>query len=108
MATGLSFNGVCYATGNDALLAFNVQYPQVTSDHLVNLTSSSVAGSVLTYNLAVRPIDTNTITARSGTFTLMTCDTSTLGLTSYPIQDVLFVVAAVFILMIGYATGMKR
>lgn len=105
---GFSFNGTCYENANEALLAFNVQYPQVTSDHLVNLNSSSVSGSVLSYSLVVRPLDSNTITNRAGTFSLLTCDTSTFGLTSYPVQDVLFLVAAVFVLLMGYGTGLKR
>lgn len=105
---GFSFNGTCYENANEALLAFNVQYPQVTSDHLVNLNSSSVSGSVLSYSLVVRSLDSNTIVNRSGTFSLLTCDTSTFGLTAYPVQDVLFLVAAVFVLLMGYGTGLKR
>lgn len=108
MATGYSFNGSCYSATADVLTMFKSQFPMVSPDHVIDFVSASVAGSVLTYNVNARSMDANTLSSRIGSVTLQSCGTVNMGLDLYPVQDVLFAVAAVFVLVLGMATGLKR
>lgn len=74
LASPFSFNGLCYATPNDALIAFKNLYPIVGETNYTYLVSSSVTTSgVLTYNLSTRPITADKVSGRNGTLSLTPC-----------------------------------
>lgn len=74
VTAGYSFAGVCYPSTAAALAKFNAQYPQLSASHALDLVSSSVSGSTLTYALNSTSFDSGVTTARTGELIFHDCD----------------------------------
>jgi len=77
---GFSFNGRCYQDGPTVLKAFNLQFPIVDGTSVNDLVSSSIntaTSPVLSYSVLSRQWSTNTLTSRTGSITLESCNEPT-------------------------------
>lgn len=74
MAIGFLLAGTCWATTDDALLAFRSGFPQFEGDFVNTINSSSVAGSVITYSFRSYQISNNKAWTVTGSHTLASCD----------------------------------
>lgn len=68
------YAGRCYETTAEALEAFRVSFPIFGDTYVQTLQSASVVpgGSVL-YTVGVRPVQSATVTSRSGSFVFQSC-----------------------------------
>ena len=106
MAVGYAYQGICYETQNLAFLAFKKNFGYDGQFHVTSLTSSSLAGNVITYNISAKSLDNTTATAsRTGTFTLQPCDYSFFQTPDIP--DLLVISVLFFAAMIGFGQGFR-
>jgi hypothetical protein len=89
---GFAFAPYCYETATDALAAFQKSFPSFGDVNYVGHVASSIdAGGTLTYSLQALEIASNTLSSRTGTFTLASCSPADAPVTSVDPVDVLFV-----------------
>lgn len=69
-----AYAGRCYETEGDVLVAFRESFPKWGDVHVTTHVSSSVnVSGVLSYSVQTRPITSNTVSTRTGSFQLVTC-----------------------------------
>lgn len=89
---GYAFAPYCYETTAEALAAFQKQFPSIGDINYVGHVSSSISpAGVISYSLETRPIASNTVSSRTGSFTLSSCSPADAPVTTVAPEDVLFV-----------------
>lgn len=69
-----AFQGVCYATGAEALEAFAFKFPLIGDANWTAHVSSSInTTGLISYSVLTRPITSNTVSSRTGTLQLVSC-----------------------------------
>lgn len=95
------FAGACYATTGEALEAFQKSFPLLGDVNWTGHVSSSItATGLINYSVLTRPITSNTLSSRTGTFQLASCSEVDLS----PFDPV--VGAAVFALFFASVAGL--
>lgn len=70
-----AYAGRCYATESEALQAFTSSFPKWGDVHVTGLVSASISpAGLVSYSVLTRPITSNTVSSRTGTLQLFTCD----------------------------------
>lgn len=70
-----AYAGHCYATESEALAAFQTSFPKLGDVNWTAHVSSSINGTgLLSYSVLTRPITSNTVSSRTGTIQLPSCD----------------------------------
>lgn len=106
---GYALANTCYPDTAEALAAFRAQFPYFDggSVYFEGVAATVNASGLITFRIDKRAVNSPTVTqGTSQTTQLTACDTELLG--SYPVQDILFVVAAVALWALGFKAGKMR
>lgn len=104
-ASGASFNGQCFVDVNSAAAAFSRSFPMTTGASIVNLQSSAVAGSGVTFTTVSTSLNSSSMTTTSGTLTFLDCDSDTFGWSQVQVSVVVLYSALMICFFIGVRMG---
>lgn len=102
---GLAYRGTCHQTQTQAIEAFKADYPLQQAANVYYLTSA-IADGATGVKFSIRT-ETGIPSITDGIVQFTTCDASTSGFASIPMQSVLFIVALFFAAFLGFRTSYK-
>jgi hypothetical protein len=102
-SASFAFQGYCYATPADVLVAFQNQFPIVGEIQYTSHVSSSItAAGVVTYTLSTRAITSNLATNRTGSMQMVPCAKVDAPL-DYTVAGALFIFFFSSVVMLWFA-----